>query len=112
MSAGDKRIAREERTIRLMIGMYCRQNHSTDSHLCSECQELWDYAHTRLLKCPFAPDKPACAKCPIHCYKPVMRERIRQVMRFSGPRMLWHYPILTIQHLIDNRIDARRKEID
>jgi hypothetical protein len=103
------RISREERTITLMIDLYCRQNHSSALDLCPECQELWDYAQARLLRCPFSPDKPTCANCPVHCYKPEMRERIRRVMRFSGPRMLLRHPILTIHHLLDGWIETRRK---
>jgi hypothetical protein len=30
-----------------------------------------------------------------------MRETIRIVMRYAGPRMLVYHPILAIQHLLD-----------
>ncbi len=40
--------------------------------------------------------KTFCANCKVHCYKPQMREQIRQVMRFSGPRMLLYHPVLAI----------------
>jgi len=30
-----------------------------------------------------------------------MRERIRAVMRFAGPRMFYRHPIMTLQHMID-----------
>jgi hypothetical protein len=58
---------------------------------------------SRLNRCPFGQDKPTCATCPIHCYKPKLRERIREVMRFAGPRMLWRHPILAIRHVLDGR---------
>ncbi|MEI8132153.1 MAG: nitrous oxide-stimulated promoter family protein [Leptolinea sp.] len=103
------RIIREDRTIQLMIGLNCRNHHQSKNDLCEDCLELMEYAHSRLLCCPFAPDKPTCAKCPVQCYKPKMRERIRQVMRYSGPRMLLYHPILTIRHLLDGRIEGRRK---
>jgi hypothetical protein len=32
-----------------------------------------------------------------------MREKVKKVMRYSGPRMLWHHPILAVHHLIDGR---------
>ena len=35
-----------------------------------------------------------------HCYKPEMRERIRQVMRYSGPRMITKHPVAAIRHLL------------
>ena len=69
--------------------------------LCPQCQALLDYAHKRLDHCKFGEDKPSCTRCPVHCYKPAMREQIRQVMRYSGPRMLLHDPIMAIRHLWD-----------
>jgi hypothetical protein len=32
-----------------------------------------------------------------------MRDQIKQVMRYAGPRMLFRHPILTIRHFIDAR---------
>ena len=69
--------------------------------LCPQCQALLDYAHQRLERCKFGNEKPSCTRCPVHCYKPAMRQQIRQVMRFSGPRMLLHNPVLAIRHLWD-----------
>ena len=69
--------------------------------LCPQCQELLTYAHQRLEHCKFGEDKPSCTCCPVHCYKPAMRQQIRQVMRYSGPRMLLHNPVLAIRHLWD-----------
>jgi hypothetical protein len=95
------RLEREKRTLFAMIEIYCRAHHGTRSALCAECEELYQYGLRRLDKCPFQDDKPTCAKCPIHCYNPAMRERVRQVMRFAGPRMLFHHPLLTLRHYLD-----------
>ena len=46
----------------------------------------------------FGPDKPVCSKCPVHCYRPELRERIRGVMRYAGPRMLYRHPVLALRH--------------
>ena len=73
----------------------------TVTPLCPQCQTLLDYAIQRLERCRFGEDKPSCTRCPVHCYKPVRREQIRQVMRESGPRMLLHNPIMAIRHLWD-----------
>lgn len=32
-----------------------------------------------------------------------MKEKIRNVMRYSGPRMILHHPIMAIRHVIDKR---------
>ena len=95
------RIRREKKTVSLMIGIFCRAHHGSQEGLCSECESLRSYAFARLLKCRFGANKPTCARCPIHCYKPEMRERIRQVMRYSGPRMLRYHPVLAVLHMWD-----------
>lgn len=89
----------EYRTVEYMIRLYCHAHHSAAGELCQECSNLLDYAEQRLKSCPLQPDKPVCANCPIHCYKPEMREKIRRVMKYSGPRMMFHHPILATQYL-------------
>ena len=86
-----------------MLALYCRRHHAPTGALCAECDELRDYARARLEKCPFADEKPTCQKCPVHCYKPECREKVREVMRYAGPRLLWRRPILAVRHLLDER---------
>jgi hypothetical protein len=101
------RRAREFKMIAAMLRMYCRTHHdSKDAALCEQCAELHDYAHRRLERCVFGEAKPTCAKCTVHCYKASMRERVRVVMRWAGPRMLWRHPVLAIRHMIDGRLPA------
>ena len=99
----DARIAREWQTVAAMIDIYCEQHGGGAHSLCAGCAELKEYARVRLERCRFAPAKPTCAKCPVHCYQKVRREQIRTVMRYSGPRMLWRHPILTLRHWLDGR---------
>ena len=99
---GSQRIRREKKTISIMIEMHCRDHHGTAQHnLCGECGALQAYAMQRIDQCPFCLAKPTCATCPIHCYKPDMREEVRQVMRYAGPRMLKRHPLLAVLHTID-----------
>jgi len=98
---------REFRTIVAMLRLYCRAHHAPNGTvLCPKCTELHDYAQRRLERCIFGAAKPTCAKCTVHCYKAVMRERVRTVMAWAGPRMLWRHPILAIRHMIDGRRPA------
>ncbi|MFC1846140.1 nitrous oxide-stimulated promoter family protein [Chloroflexota bacterium] len=99
------RIARETRTVEVMIGLYCHDHHEGDD-FCSECSELLDYTRKRLDKCIFQEGKTTCAGCPVHCFNPAIREKIRAVMRYAGPRMAHRHPVLTLFHFID----GRRKE--
>ena len=116
--AEEERIAREKRTIDVMIRMFCRDHHDDPAAACGECSELRDYAFDRIDKCPFHFHKPTCVNCPIHCYRSEMRDRVRTVMRYAGPRMLTRHPWLAVMHLIDGRrevewpprADRNRKE--
>jgi len=92
---------REIKTVELMIDLYCRDQHGSIDHLCPQCLDLFDYVKKRLEKCPLKTEKPRCSKCPVHCYKPEMRERIKAVMRYSGPRMFYRHPILAGKHYLN-----------
>ena len=54
--------------------------------------------------------KTFCSNCKVHCYKPEMREKIRDVMRFSGPRMLFVHPVAAIRHVMETKREKRRLE--
>jgi len=96
------RLDRETKTLRAMVALYCRGRHRHQG-LCSECIILRSYALSRLDSCKFGEHKPTCAKCPVHCYRPEMRAKVKEVMRYAGPRMLYRHPLLAIQHLLDGR---------
>lgn len=92
---------KEKALIPVMIGKYCRGKHGTrGKETCEECRELAEYALFRLEKCPFKIDKKFCSFCKIHCYKPEMREKIKEVMKYSGPRMLFSRPVFAISHVL------------
>lgn len=101
MSTPMNRIEREKRTVRLMIGIYCRRmHHGSGEALCPSCRELSDYACERLERCPKGDAKTSCRKCDIHCYAPSRRDSIREVMRTVGPGMIFSHPLAAIRHLI------------
>ena len=101
---------REKRTVALMIRLYCKKKHGTKKILCPECEALTEYAMMRSDKCPFMESKTFCSNCRVHCYKREMREKIREVMRFSGPRMILRHPIMATRHLIESKTEKRRLE--
>ena len=105
----DKKKAKDIRVLANFISIFCRENHRVEAKatflskdtrlsnslgnkdlvLCSDCEKLLNHGIAKLLLCPYDP-KPMCKKCETHCYAPGYRERIRQVMRFSGLHLVKH----------------------
>ena len=110
MSDVESKREREKSTVALMIRLYCKKKHGVKSELCEECQALHDYAMLRSDKCPFMETKTFCSNCKVHCNKTDMREKIREVMRYSGPRMIFHHPVKAIRHVIESKKEKKRLE--
>ena len=99
----------EKHIVTVMMRLYCRKHKShrarakeggTPGGLCPDCVQLLDYAYKRLDHCRYGADKPSCRKCPIHCYKADMREQMRIIMRWAGPRMILYHPVDAVKHMI------------
>ena len=99
---------REKEMVGAMIALYCHKKHGTRKGLCPECEALLEYACRRSDCCPFMETKTFCSNCRVHCYKPEMRENIRRVMRYSGPRMLLHRPGLALWHVICSKREQKK----
>ncbi|MDP2916774.1 MAG: nitrous oxide-stimulated promoter family protein [Dehalococcoidia bacterium] len=111
--------ARDLKVLKDFVHIFCRQNHRTESGepfalkderlrqalggkelmLCHECSRLLNHGMAKLLLCPYDP-KPMCKKCTTHCYAPGYRERIREVMRFSGLYLIKHGRLDLIMHYL------------
>ncbi|MFC1994182.1 nitrous oxide-stimulated promoter family protein [Chloroflexota bacterium] len=103
--------------MRNFISIYCRENHRSSNRsilrlkdnrvrqalgnkglvLCQDCGRLFLHSITKLLMCPYNP-KPMCKKCETHCYAPGYREKIRDIMKFSGWYMIKHGRLDLILH--------------
>ena len=94
------KIEREKEVVARMIALYCRKRLGM-TEITEEYKSLEVYAHKRLDMCKFGNSKPNCKRCAIHCYKPEMREKIRAIMRWAGPRMMIYDPIAAIRHLFN-----------
>ena len=115
----EKKRAMEAEVMSMMIGIYCRGHHhanrsaasESEPSLCPDCRRLLTYARSRIATCPRMDVKSFCSACPVHCYSHEMRENVRAVMRWSGPRMLLHHPLMTLRHMwIDYRSRCRAKK--
>lgn len=119
----DREVRRDTRLLGDFAAIYCRGVHSkavrgplvsdgaalgvygrTAPRVCVECGDLLRYAEQRRAACPKDP-KPFCSNCDTHCYKSDMRERVREVMRYSGPRsMFTRHALAGVKHLIEGRM--------
>ncbi len=105
---GVEKIKKEKETLKLMTEIYCRKNHGCKD-LCKSCRELVDYGNMKTDNCPFKEEKTFCSNCKVHCYKEDMREKIRMVMKFSGPRMILYHPTLGVKHIIATKKEQKKK---
>jgi len=103
------RVPDDYETIKIMIGIYCYDLHD-GKVLCNQCQELLNYSLEKLKHCPLNNKRTTCGKCHIHCYRPDMKAKIREIMRYSGPRMLKRHPVLAIRHLIKGLTKTKEKQ--
>ena len=95
----DERRQMEKDVLSSMIGIYCHGNHHTPKgELCPKCKEFETYALMRTDKCPFMATKTFCSACKVHCYSKEWKPYVREVMRYAGPRMLFHHPFLALLH--------------
>lgn len=101
-----RKLRRDLKTLAWFIKIYCDGKHphaerataTLKTHdvtgiarreiaLCPDCRKLLTHAFVKRSYCPFDP-KPMCKKCPEHCYSPNYRAQIREVMRYSGMRLV------------------------
>jgi hypothetical protein len=134
---GDPRVAHDTKLLGDFARIYCDGKHAGREKkplesagaelgvygeapvLCEECGSLLVYAEKRRAYCPQdKPDapKPFCSHCETHCYKSDMRELMRDVMRYAGPRAMFHgHAMDSVRHMIEGRKHAaemRRREAD
>lgn len=99
----EKKRKQERETVREIVKIYCHGHHhkrAAGEELCADCQKIADYADERIAKCPRMDIKTFCNVCPIHCYAPKERAEIQQIMKYGGPRMLLHHPLMTLRHML------------
>lgn len=109
-------LRKDLRTLALFVRIYCTAKHTgqgpvayrgfdlkdisgKELQLCPGCSKLLHHALVKRVACPRDP-KPQCKHCPTHCYSPVYRKQIREVMRFSGMRLLLRGRLDYLFHLI------------
>lgn len=94
----------EKKMLSLMIEMYEKGKKE-------DLSALKEYAFKRIDYCPRKEEKTFCSTCPIHCYAPKYRQLIKEVMRYSGPRMIYKHPIIAIKHMVDTIKDKIKQKL-
>lgn len=99
-----KKALKDMATLGRFVAVYCRDKHAGKPRerftykgvneatwhgieLCEECAKLLAHGTAKRLVCPKEP-KPYCKNCDIHCYGPAYREKVREIMRYSGAKMI------------------------
>jgi hypothetical protein len=101
-----REIAKDLGVLGKFVAVYCRHHHRDAERksfamkgmdlsktslgkrkVCADCARLLSHAVTKRAICHLEP-KPACRLCTEHCYAPDYRQRIREVMKFSGRHLI------------------------
>ena len=105
----DKKKSKDIKVLCNFVDIFCRENHCSETRevfpikdsrlrqsldgarleLCPDCTKLLSHSIAKRLLCPYDP-KPMCKKCETHCYAPGYREKMREVMKFSGMYLVKH----------------------
>ena len=100
-TAREKELKYKKDTVEKVVFMYCRRKHdSRKKKLCNDCSDLLQYAHKRAEHCPHIEKGVACRKCQTPCYKPDMKNKMRTIMSWGGPRMILRHPIAAIRYIM------------
>lgn len=112
METINKQQSKDIRLIGKFVEVYCAAKHGSAPHapaalpaglgactLCPDCAAFLEYAISKRLNCPLEAEKPSCKRCRIHCYDKPRREKIREIMSYSGRKLMmsgrldyiWHY---------------------
>ncbi len=112
-----RRLQRDVAILAKFVGVYCKHRHREAGKaplrfggracpwtfdwppLCGPCRKLLAHGVVKRLRCPYDP-KPSCRKCPAHCYAPKYRAAMREVMRFSGRRLVLSGRLDYLLHLL------------
>jgi len=93
-----------------MIIMYCRNNHYTVKDLCDSCEELFNYAIRKIGKCKYKIRNLVCSECMIHCFQNEKRNKIKKVMKYSGQKMIFRHPFLSLLYIKNKLISIVIKQ--
>lgn len=99
MKTAEQKREWEQKMVSQMIALYCRKNTARLRPVRILCKTGGIRQAAQRALPVYGVIKTFCSSCKVHCYKPEMREKIREVMRFSGPRMMLYHPLTAMRHI-------------
>jgi len=97
----NNRLDTEKKIFEKMVLIYCKKKHKYDS-ACMDCREIIKYGHNKINNCIHGKEKPFCSKCTVHCYEKNIKEKVKDIMIFSGPRIFFYHPIVSLKHFLSS----------
>lgn len=95
MSKLEKKKLEKKQVLEKMIRLYCKNNHK--DYLCNDCKNLISYSNIRTDYCKRLDEFFFCSSCDRTCYDNENLEKIRKIMRYSGPRMIYSDPKASVR---------------
>ena len=100
-----ERADKDRRTLEAIGRIYCSAHHDDakdEAGLCPSCRETVAATLARTEACPYDHEG-NCQDCDIHCQRGEAQARIREIMRYSAPRMAVRHPLMTAEYLRKKR---------
>lgn len=73
--------------------------------VCADCRKVLSHAVVKRARCPLEP-KPSCRVCPVHCYSRTYRQKIREIMKFSGRHLILRGRLHLLLHFLERRPES------
>ena len=93
----DSKIKYEKKIIELMVKIYCSKNHK--GSICEDCEKVLNYSFLRIDKCRYMETKSFCSACETPCYNTIMRNKMKDIMSYSGKRLIFYNPLIVFKHI-------------
>lgn len=98
-------VDKDRQTLEAIGRIFCSAHHNEarDSEgLCPSCRATIDATLERAAACPYGHET-NCEDCRVHCQRGEAQARIREIMRYSAPRMAVRHPLMTMEYLRKKR---------
>lgn len=105
-SINAKQSARDLKTLEAIGRIFCNAHHPDadrdEAGLCPACRNTIDATFARTATCPNH-QRSNCEDCAVKCQRGDAQARIKEIMRYSAPRMLFRHPLMTLEYLRKKR---------